>query len=102
MTYSGALSASPQVTAGADSAITHQFVVIPGNTFNTTATDTEIQFYDDQYLTLLGQLPLPVYTAGSATSPWHGRYLFYSPDATKLYFVLQADAKANLTNDYAV
>ena len=102
MTYSGALSGSPQVTAGADSAITHQFVVIPGNSFNTTTNDTAIQFYDDQYLTLLGQVPLPVYTSASVSAPWHGRYLFYSPDSTKLYIVLQADPKANLTNDYAI
>jgi|GEM_PF-838441 len=104
MTYSGALSAAPLVTAAADSAVTHKFVVVPGTSsyYNPATSDTEIQFYDDQYLTLLGRVPLPVYISGSVTAPWHGRYLFYSPDAAKLYVVLQADAKANLTNDYAV
>jgi hypothetical protein len=103
MTYSGSLTAAPGVTAGADSAVTHDFAVIPSiSSYPATTTDTEIQFYDDQYLTLLGRIPLPVYTAGSVTKPWHGRYLFYSPDASKLFVVLQADAQANLTNDYAI
>jgi hypothetical protein len=103
ITYNGALSAAPLVTAAADSAITHEFVVIPGvGYYNTPNADTEIQFYDDQYLTLLGRVALPKYTSGSVTAPWRGRQVFYSPDASKLYLVLQADATANLVNDYAI
>lgn len=103
MTYNGALSAAPLVTAAADSATTHKFVVIPGqNYFSTTTNDIEIQFYDDQYLTLLGRVALPNYSSGSVSTPWHGRFVFYSPDATKLYLVMEADPKANLTNDYAI
>lgn len=103
MTYSGALSAAPLVTAAADSAVTHKFAVIPGAGYSTSTTsDTEIQFYDDQYLTLVGRVPLPTISSGTATAPWHGRYVFYSADVSKLYLGLQADAKANLTNDYAI
>src|SRR5271165_2016987 len=92
MTYNGALSAAPLVTAADDSAITHKFAAIPGGGYyNSTTSDTEIQFYDDQYLTLLGRVPLPIYSSGLVTAPWHGRDLFYSPDGTKLYVVLQAD-----------
>jgi len=102
--YNGALSAAQFVNAAADSAVTHQFAVIPGAgySYNTTTADTELQFYDDNYLTLLGRVSLPTYTSGSVSAPWRGRYLFYSPDSSKLYLVLQADAKANLTNDYAI
>ncbi len=99
MTYSGALSAAPRVTAAADSAITHKFVAIPGVGYNTSTADTELQFYDDEYLTLLGRVALPKY---SPSAPWRGRYVFYSPDASKLYVVLQADATAKLANDYAL
>ena len=101
--YSGALSAAPLVAAAADSSIARKFAVIPAVSYGTTpATDTELQFYDNEYLTLLGRVELPRYSSGSNPIPWRGRYVFYNPDATKLYLVLQADARANLTNDYAV
>ena len=103
ITYNGALSAAPNLIAMADSAITGRFVVIPGAaSYPSTTTDTELQFYDNQYLTLLGRVPLPKYTSGPVTAPWRGRHVFYSPDATRLYVVLQADASANLIYDYAL
>jgi len=99
MTYSGALSATQLVTAAADSAITHKFVAIPAVGYISPTTDTELQFYDDAYLTVLGRVALPKYTP---SAPWHGRYVFYSADSSKLYVVLQADATAHLANDYAL
>ena len=104
MTYNGSLSAASLVTSAVDSAITQKFIVIPGNSSysSLTTTDTEIQFYDDNYLTLLGRVALPNYVSGMITAPWHGRNVYYSPDASKLYLVLQADPRANLTNDYAI
>ena len=74
ISYNGALSAAPLVTAAADSAITRKLVVIPGvGYYGPPTADTEIQFYDDEYLTLLGRVALPKYTSGSVTTPWHGR-----------------------------
>jgi hypothetical protein len=102
LTYNGALSPAQQVTSAVDSVIARKFAVIPGNGWNTTSADTEVHFYDNEYLTLLGRVPLPIYTTGGVVAPWHGRHVFYSPDGTKLYVVLQADSKANLVNDYAI
>lgn len=103
LTYNGSLSAATQVAAAVDSSVTHKLVVIPGNNYyGTTTADTEIQFYEDELLNLLGRVALPRYISGSINAPWHGRSVFYSPDATKLYVVLQADATANLVNDYAI
>jgi hypothetical protein len=70
MMYDGALSAAPLVTAAADSAVTHKFAAIPGvQNYPSPTADTEVQFYDDQYLTLLGRVALPVYSSGSVTAP---------------------------------
>ncbi|MBN9656603.1 MAG: hypothetical protein J0H49_00410, partial [Acidobacteria bacterium] len=103
LSYNGSLAAAPNVVAAVDSSLTHKLVVIPGNTYNgPTTADNEIQFYDDELLNLLGRVALPRYISGSINAPWHGRSVFYSPDASKLYVVLQADATANLTNDYAI
>lgn len=104
ITYNGALSATQWVTAAVDSATTGKFIVIPGNGYFSSPAnnDTELQFYDDVYLTLLGRVALPKYTSGVSATPWHGRKIYYSPDASKVYVVLQADSAANLTNDYAI
>jgi hypothetical protein len=99
LTYNGSLSAAPVVTAAADSAITRKLAVIPSSWSNPATADTEIQFYDDEFLRLLGRVPVPKY---STDAPWHGRNLFYNSDSTKLYLVLQADAAAALSNDYAI
>lgn len=102
ITYNGSLSAASLVNSAADSAITRKYAVIPGINYNGTATDTELQFYDNEHLTLLGRVALPKYTSGAITAPWRGRHVFYSPDASRIHVVLQADAAAKLVNDYSV
>jgi hypothetical protein len=103
ITYNGSLSAALLVTSAVDSAVAQELVVIPGNIFRDTGPgDTEIQIYEDQMLNLLGRVALPRYISGNINAPWHGRSVYCSPDSTKLYVVLQADATANLANDYAI
>jgi hypothetical protein len=99
LTYNGSLSAASLVVAAADSTSAGKLAAIPSNWSNPGTFDVEIQFYDNEFLRLLGRVPLPKY---AADAPWHGRGLFYSADSTKLYVVLQADPKAALANDYAI
>jgi hypothetical protein len=62
----------------------------------------EVQFYGDQYLSFIGQEALPSFTVGGDQYAGHGRYVTWDSAATKLFVLLQADAKANLASDFAV
>ena len=50
----------------------------------------------------LGQLSTTPFVVGGTPYPSHGRWIFYSANATQLFIVTQADASAALQTDYAV
>src|SRR5262245_55277719 len=79
--------------------------VIPGTSFtgvNSTGSDAEVQFYDDQFLSFTGQDALPSFIVGADRYIGHGRYITWDSSATKLFVLLQADSQANLASDFAV
>jgi hypothetical protein len=99
MKYAGSLAAMPYVLAAADSAVSHKFGVIPRSLPNTPNADTEVHFYDSEYLRSLGRISLPNRTV---EYPWHGRDLFYNSDGTKLHVLLSSDSDATLASIFAI
>lgn len=45
-------------------------------------------------------IPFPTETAGSIVSHWLGRFVFYNPDGTKRYVILQVDPTSGAAADY--
>jgi hypothetical protein len=64
--------------------------------------DTQIHFYNYDFLTDAGSVNLPDFTVGSNTFAAHGKFVFHNSDGTRYFAIVQADSASGLLNDYGI
>jgi hypothetical protein len=103
MVYNGALSNVDFITHLTHSSTMNKVIVIPSSSwFDSNVQDTEIQFYDYQFLSFDKQIELPPFIAQGDTFDAHGRFVFVSSDGSRQFVVVQADATSGLLYDFGV
>lgn len=95
MTYAGKLGNTNYVKHLSHSKKAGRVLVIPSD-------DTVIQLYNYNTLGLISNKPLPKFVVNAKPYPAHGRFVFYSSDASKIFVIAQADSTAGLLADYGV
>ena len=85
------------------SAAAGQVVAIPDNSYSSTAVnDTQLQWYNYDYLTFASSVTLPNFLVGTNHYAGHGRFVFYNSAGSKVFVLLQADPTASLLYDYGI
>jgi hypothetical protein len=65
--------------------------------------DAVIRVHETDFLGLVGESALPPFPlSGTKTAVAHGRFVFTTPDMSKLVAVVQADASSGALHDYAI
>ena len=98
----GLLSAASNVAWAANSSVQHQTAVLTGPAPFGASSNTQLQVYNDNGLTLQSQEALPLFNVGGLNYVSHGKYLFWSRDESKLFAITQADSSAGLLSSFAV
>lgn len=65
-------------------------------------TDTEIRFYNDDFLTEAGTAALPPFQTPGGDFVSHGKFVFYNSAGTRVFAVVQADSSSALLNDFGI
>lgn len=94
MTYNGSLGISGIVSV-VHSAEQAQVLAI-------SSSDTAVQLYDYEFLTLNSTIPLPQFATPNGDFAAHGKFVFYNTDGTKYFVIVQADQASGMLNDYGV
>ena len=102
MTYNGSLSNLTVVQSLDHSTAAGKVIVIPEDSWNSIAEDTELQYYSHDYLVYENKLGLPSFHVGSASYSGHGKYVFFNSTGSNYFVILQADESSGMLNDYGV
>ena len=93
MTYAGALEATTSVRHLADSAAAGEVLAVPGvSYFGTGHEDESILVFAADFLTRKPSVPVSPFITQAGTFAGHGRFVFWSADASHRYALVQADA----------
>ncbi|ABC81974.1 PKD domain-containing protein [Anaeromyxobacter dehalogenans] len=104
MTYAGALEGTGQVKWADHSLAAGQILVVPGlpSWPANPAADTELRLFGQDYLALQEVIPLTRVGVGGKGFVSHGRFAFFSADATRRIALVQVDATSGLLAPDAV
>lgn len=105
--YGGTLEGTTNVTWLGLSPAAGRVAAIPREPYYTPpgeepATDSEVRFFDPDYLRHLGTAALPDFETAGKKYKAHGKWLFYNGAGTALYVLMQADSTSGLINDFAI
>jgi len=106
MTYSGALENMDDIIVNLSHSVETGLVasiIRDGAIVNPDSTvDTEIRFYDDQFLTIAGSVSLPDFSMSGNNFDAHGKFVFYNSGGTRYFAIVQADSASGLLNDFGI
>lgn len=103
MTYAGALEATGVVRDLADSQTAAEILAIPGTSWwsGTGHEDESVRVFGAEYMTQKRAVALSPFLVGEKTFAGHGRFVFWSADASRRFALVQADPTAGLLKDFA-
>lgn len=104
MTYAGALEGTARVAWADHSATAGQILVVPGLPYwpEDPDADAELRLLGDGYLALQETIPLARIGVGGKGHVSHGRFAFFSADATRRIALVRVDAASGLVAPDAV
>ncbi|GAO04596.1 PKD domain-containing protein [Anaeromyxobacter sp. PSR-1] len=104
MTYAGALEGTGQVKWADHSAAAGQILVVRGLPYwpADPGADAELRLFGDDFLALQETIPLARIGVGGKGYVSHGRFAFFSADATRRVALVQVDATSGLLAPDAV
>jgi len=103
MTYAGALEATTSVRHLADSAAAGEVLAVPSTGFfGTGHEDEQLLVFASDFLTRKPSVPVSPFITPAGTFTGHGRFVFWSADASRRYALVQADVASAMLKDFAV
>ena len=103
MTFAGALEATTSVRHLAESAAAGEILAVPGvSYFGTGHEDESILVFAADFLTRRPSVAVSPFITEAGTFAGHGRFVFWSADASHRFALVQADAGSAMLKDFAV
>jgi hypothetical protein len=103
MTYAGALEATTSVRHLADSAAAGEVLAVPSTGFfGAGHEDEQLLVFASDFLTRKPSVPVSPFITPAGTFTGHGRFVFWSADASRRYALVQADVASAMLKDFAV
>lgn len=104
MTYAGALEATTSVRHLADSTAAGEVLAVPGVSYygGTGHEDESILVFAADFLTRKPSVAVSPFITPAGSFAGHGRFVFWSADASRRYALVQADATSAMLKDFAV
>jgi PKD repeat protein len=103
MTYAGALEATTGVRHLAESTAAGEVVAVPSvSYFGSGHEDESILVFAADFLTQKPSVAVSPFITAAGSFAGHGRFVFWSADASRRYALVQADATSAMLKDFAV
>jgi hypothetical protein len=103
MTFAGSFGAMMSIAHLSHSALANEVAVIrEPDRCGTGAEDTRVGVYSYELLNVSRTIDLPISESPRGQVIWHGRWVFFSADGTKLYVIAQADPIAASLHDFTI
>jgi chitinase len=104
MVYAGTLEATTSVRHLADSTAAGEVLAVPGVSYfgGTGHEDESILVFAADFLTRKPSVAVSPFITPAGSFAGHGRFVFWSADASRRYALVQADATSAMLKDFAV
>jgi hypothetical protein len=103
MTYAGALEATTSVRHLAESTVAGEVLAVPGVGYlGSGHEDESILVFAADFLIRKPSVPVSPFITQAGTFAGHGRFVFWSANASRRYALVQADTSSAMLKDFAV